>query len=62
MDPALEERLRDGFAAAGKRLDLGKSCLRFKRLEDLPLATIGEIVAAVPPDAFIERYEHSRTR
>lgn len=60
MDPALEQRLRAGFGAAGKKMDMGKSCLRFKRLEDLPLDTIGEIVAAVPTDAFIDRYEQSR--
>lgn len=61
QDPALDARLRDAFAAAGKRLDMGKSCVRFKRLEDLPLDAIGDIVAAVPPDAFIERYERARS-
>src|SRR6478672_7900796 len=29
--------LRDAFARAGKKLDMGKSCLRFRTLEDLPL-------------------------
>lgn len=58
--PALEARLRDAFARAGKRLDMGKSCLRFKRIEDLPLDVIGEIVEAIPVDAHIARYEASR--
>lgn len=60
MDPTLEQRLRAGFGAAGKRLDMGKSCVRFKRVEDLPLDAIGEIVAAVPADVLIARYEQSR--
>src|SRR5688500_12680067 len=62
MDPALEAKLKNGFAAAGKRLDMGKSCLRFKRLDDLALDTIGEVIASVPPERLIEQYEASRQR
>ena len=62
MDPALEATLKNGFAAAGKRLDMGKSCLRFKRLDDLALDTIGEVIASVPPERLIEQYETSRQR
>ena len=51
---ALEKRLRDGFAAAGKKLDMGKSCIRFKSAEDLDLTVIGEIIAAVPVDKWVE--------
>jgi hypothetical protein len=61
-DPEMERRLRDGFQAAGKKLDMGKSCVRFRRLEDLPLDVIEEIVAATPPEAFIARYEANRRR
>ncbi len=53
-DNALEKRLRDAFAASGKKLDMGKSCIRFRRADDLPLDTIGDIVAAVPMDRWIE--------
>ena len=62
QDPELEARLRDGFKKAGKKLDLGKSCLRFKKLDDLPMNVIAEIVASTPPDAFIERYEAARQK
>ncbi len=62
QEPALEEQLRDAYAAAGKRLDMGKSCVRFKRTEDLPLQAIGEIIAAVPVDTFIARYEAARRK
>lgn len=62
QDSALEQRLRSAFDAAGKRLDMGKSCVRFKRLEDLPAEAIGDIIAAVPADAFIAQYERARAR
>lgn len=51
-----ERRLRKGFAAAGKKLDMGKSCIRFKRLEDLPLDVIGEAIRRVPAKAYIAHY------
>lgn len=60
QDPAQEQALREAFAAAGKKLDMGKSCIRFKGLDDLPLEDIGRIIAATPPDAFIARYEAAR--
>ncbi len=44
----LEKLLRDAFAAMGKKPNMGKSCIRFQRLEDIPLGTIGEIIATVP--------------
>lgn len=56
-----EELLRTEYAARGLRLDMGKSCLRFKRLEDLPLDVIGRVVAMVPPEELIRRHEASRT-
>jgi hypothetical protein len=52
--------LRDAFARAGKKLDMGKSCIRFKTLDDLPLPAIGEFIASVPADEFIALYERSR--
>lgn len=57
QDRELEQVLCEAFEKAGKRLDMGKSCLRFKRLEDLPLEAIGELIARVPPEAFIAKYE-----
>jgi hypothetical protein len=39
---------------------MGKSCERFKQLEDLPLDVIGEAVASIPVDEFIARYDASR--
>lgn len=43
----------EAWAAAGKKLDLGKACIRFKRLEDVPLAVIGEAVRRVPAKTYV---------
>jgi hypothetical protein len=59
-DPAGEAQLREAFAQAGKKLDMGKSCVRFRKLEDVPLDVIGEIIASTPPDELIATYERSR--
>ena len=51
--PELKARLEAGFAAAGLRLDMGASCVRFTRLDELPLDVVGEMIAATPVDEFI---------
>ena len=50
----------EGFAASGKKLDMGKSCVRIKKLEDLPLELIGETIARTPASEYIACYEASR--
>ncbi len=62
MNETMERRLRDAFAAAGKKLDMGKSCIRFRSLNDLPLEALGQLIASVPVDAFIAGYEAARSR
>lgn len=54
--------LEKAFAKIGKRMDMGKSCLRFKRLEDLPLEAIGKVIASAPPKKYIAIYEKSHPR
>jgi hypothetical protein len=50
---AHEQRLRDGFAKADKRLDMGKACIHFRAANDLPLSVIGELIASMPVDKWI---------
>ena len=50
------------FTKAGKKLDIGKSCVRFKRVEDLELGAIAKVIASTPPEKLIEQYEASRKR
>jgi hypothetical protein len=61
-DDAESGWFREEFANAGKKLDMGKSCVRFKKLADLPLDTIAKAIALVPPEEFIERAEAGRKR
>jgi hypothetical protein len=41
---------------------MGKSCIRFKSAEDLPLDVIGELIASIPVDKWIAIFEASRQR
>jgi len=60
IDPDGERRLRDAYAAAGVKLDLGKSCLRFKSLDRfLPEAVI-PILEHSSVEALIASYEAAR--
>jgi hypothetical protein len=54
------QRFRARFVAAGKKLDMGMCCVRFKRVEDLALEVVAESIAAVPVDEFIRQYEKVR--
>jgi hypothetical protein len=54
-DSPIARAFRDGFASAGKKLDKGKSCVRFKQLEDLHLPAIGNAIAACAMNEYIRR-------
>ena len=56
-DPETEQWFTERYSASGNKLDMGKSCVRFKRVEDLPLELIGETIARTPVAEFINRYE-----
>jgi uncharacterized protein YdhG (YjbR/CyaY superfamily) len=62
MNPKAQKLLQDGFKKAGKKLDMGKSCIRFRKLEDVPLDVIGKIIASVPMKKWIAICEDSRKR
>ena len=51
---------RERWAETGKKLDMGKSCVRFRRLDDLALDVVGEAIARTSVDDFIAVYERSR--
>jgi uncharacterized protein YdhG (YjbR/CyaY superfamily) len=56
-DDAARERFETAYRATGKRYDVGKSCVRFKKLDDLPLALIGQSIALLSVDEFVARVE-----
>ena len=55
-------RFEEKFKASGKKLNMGKSCVRFKKLEDLPLDVVGDAIAGTSVDAYIRIYQESRTK
>ncbi|GGD46977.1 DUF1801 domain-containing protein [Pseudoxanthomonas indica] len=61
-DSQTEQLLRNAYAEAGRKLDFGKSCLRFKQRADLLDAVVGQVIAATPVDAHIAHYQASRVR
>jgi Domain of unknown function (DU1801) len=62
QDAERRKWLEREFKKAGKKLDMGKSCLHFKRLEDLPLDVIAQAIGGTPPEKLIEQYEASRKK
>lgn len=61
-DPKNAKKLAAGFKASGKKLNMGRSCLRFSSLDDLPLDVIGDTIASLPPERMIALFEKSRPR
>jgi len=59
-DAGLEEWFRAQYAERGLKLDMGKSCVRFKRLDQVPLDVVGEVIRRVPPATYLAQYEASR--
>ena len=60
-DPELKAEFERIYRASGLRMDIGKSCVRFRRLEELPLDLVGWAVGAVSMDRFIQMYQQSRS-
>ncbi len=58
----LLEELRTGYAKAGLRFDMGKSCLRFRDLDGIALDVVTPVIARVPMDAYVHIYHASRRK
>jgi hypothetical protein len=54
------EQLKAAFEVAGKKLDMGKSCVHFQSPDDLPLEAIGKLISSIASEKWIEMYEESR--
>jgi hypothetical protein len=53
----LADEFRRAWEKTGKRLDMGKSCIRFKRVEDLALDVIGDTIRQLTVDKYVAQYE-----
>jgi hypothetical protein len=57
-DPKLLKWFTDNYSKAGVgKLDMGKSCIRFKKPENIPYKLIGELASKITPRQWIEKYE-----
>ena len=61
-DPEQAAYLKEEFKKRGKKLDMGKSCLRFKTLDDLPLDVIGKVIKSTKARDWVAIYRRSRTK
>jgi hypothetical protein len=62
QNPAFNDYLQKGFEDINKKPDMGKSCIRFKRVDDIPLKVIGEIIRKTTVEDFIKTYEGVRRK
>lgn len=59
-DEGLHDRFVQAWEATGRKLDMGKSCVRFRRTEDVALSAIGDAIAQTTVERHIAAYERSR--
>ena len=60
--PASGDWFRTAWARTGKKLDMGKCCVRFKKLEDVALEVVGESIRRAPAREYVEWYLASLAR
>ena len=59
-DPKKYAWLKSQFKKAGKKMDMGKSCLHFNSLTDIPVAAVAQLIESYTPAQWIAIYEKSR--
>ncbi|HEB52752.1 MAG TPA: DUF1801 domain-containing protein [bacterium] len=57
MDPDGAAWFERAWRATGKKLDMGRACVRFKKLEDVPLDVVAEAIRRMPAKRYIATYE-----
>jgi len=60
QDTALVHWFKTAWAKSGKKLDMGKACIRFKKIDDLALDVLGEAIRRVPAKLYVETYLKTR--
>ena len=57
MSLDVRDKFEKAYKKSGKRFDAGKSCIRFKKVDDLPLELLGKTIASLDVNEFIEIVE-----
>jgi hypothetical protein len=61
-DPKKKQWMAGEFRKRGKKFDMGKSCLHFKSLDDLPLDVVGDVIASTPMEKYVAHYRETRKK
>jgi hypothetical protein len=61
-DKKQETALKAAYEKIGRKPDMGKSCVRFRKLEDLPLEAITKLIASMSVEDYLAVYEKSRPK
>jgi len=61
-DTNLVRWFREAWAKTGKKLNMGKACIRFKKADDLALDVLGEAIRRMPARKYVEVYEEARRK
>src|SRR3954469_19999017 len=61
-DSKIRSEFQIAYKRTGKKLNMGGCCVHFKQLDDLPLDLVGDTIAKVAVDEYVERYEKSRAK
>ncbi len=61
-DSEIRREFETAYKKTGKKLDMGGCCVHFRKLDDLPLDVVGNTIARVAVDPYVERYESSRPK
>ncbi len=59
-DKQVTKAIQAAFDKAGKKLNMGKSCIRFKSLDDIPLEAIGKVISKISVAKYIKHYEATK--
>jgi len=62
MDPSITTWLRGEFEKAGKKLDMGKSCIRFKGRDDLPDGVVSELAGKMTVEEYLRHYTRAKAK
>ena len=62
QDDGRRDDFMEAYKETGKRLDVGQSCVRFRKLDDVPFEVIADAIAAIPIEEFIEVAKQARSK
>jgi len=56
-DEKMRLKFEEEYKSTGKKMDIGKSCVRFRKIENLPLELVGKAIAAYDVETYIQNVD-----